>query len=136
MLDGGAGNDREYSFDGNDIFRQLGSAPNGADVLSGGDGEDAAKYEHRRGGVSISLDGVANDGAAGEGDNVAPDVEKVFGGKGDDTIVGDAKRNFVYGLAGDDIIDVQDGIGKDVVDGGPGTDMCTADPGDTVSNCP
>jgi hypothetical protein len=45
----------------------------------------------------------------------------------------------LFGGSGSDLINAVDGIsGNDVVDGaqGLGADQCTADPGDTVTNCP
>ena len=50
--------------------------------------------------MTVTLDGVANDGAAGEGDQVGVlvagvvDVEKILGGAADDTLNGnDGKRS-------------------------------------------
>jgi Ca2+-binding RTX toxin-like protein len=43
----------------------------------------------------------------------------------------------VRGSAGNDILRVNDGVaGNDTADGGTGTDVATADPGDTVTNVP
>ena len=59
----------------------------GADVLVGGLGSDTADYSSRSEPLSLTLDGVANDGAtagAGEGDLIRDDVENVRGGSGDD----------------------------------------------------
>ena len=74
VLDGGAGDDVEYGEGGADVFRQ-GTAANGADVLRGGGGTDTADYSLRTSAVNLSKDGHANDGALGEGDNIATDVE-------------------------------------------------------------
>src|SRR5439155_16460808 len=88
-LDGGPGNDQEYGGDGSDTFKQSGPGPNGADLLVGGDGtNNTVSYASRTGSVSVSLDGQANDGAAGEGDTVNVDIRKVIGGKGNDTLQG------------------------------------------------
>jgi hypothetical protein len=57
--------------------------PGGNDVLDGGPGRDDTSYS-RTAPVTITLDGVANDGEAGEADNVQ--VEDVFTGDGNDTI--------------------------------------------------
>ncbi|MBW3668063.1 MAG: fibronectin type III domain-containing protein [Actinobacteria bacterium] len=73
-LDGAGGNDTENGGAGNDRFFQ-GTASNGGDALNGGDGTDLADYSQRSGLVTITRDGVANDGAPGEGDDVAADVE-------------------------------------------------------------
>ncbi|NHC13648.1 Calx-beta domain-containing protein [Motilibacter deserti] len=81
VLDGGPGTDVEKSGSGDDWFVQ-GASPNGADDLAGGDGADTVDYSGRLvGSVAVTLDEVANDGAAGEGDNVRSDVESsVLGG--------------------------------------------------------
>ena len=39
-------------------------------ILNGGDGTDAATYGGRAAPVTVTLDNQANDGEAGEGDNV------------------------------------------------------------------
>jgi Ca2+-binding RTX toxin-like protein len=144
-LTGGTENDVENGGDGNDTLVEGGGA-NGADALNGGAGVDTVTYASRAARVVVSLDGVANDGAVGEGDNVAPDVENVTGGKANDaidgsslpnTLVGGLGADTLNGETGNDILNAQDGIsGNDTVDGGDGTDTCTADPGDIVTNCP
>jgi hypothetical protein len=118
-LDGAAGNDAELGGDGNDTFSQ-GRSPNGADGLQGGGGVDQAGYGKRSAGVAVSLDGVANDGAAGEGDNVGTDVEGVSGGTGSDTIVGSPGRNSLDGGPGNDFVDGRAGV--DALSGGRGAD--------------
>src|SRR5213075_615176 len=63
----------------------------GADVLNGGPGTaDLADYSGRAAAnpVTVTLDGVANDGGSGENDNVGTDVENIDGGAGDDTLIG------------------------------------------------
>jgi Ca2+-binding RTX toxin-like protein len=93
----------------------------GSDELRGGPGiRDVADYEDRTAAVSVTLDGVRNDGEPGEDDLVATDVEDVFGGSGSDTIVGDAGSNDLYGGSGDDLID--GGLGADILTGGDGVD--------------
>jgi Ca2+-binding RTX toxin-like protein len=118
-LDGAAGNDSELGGDGNDTFSQ-GRVPNGADGLQGGGGVDDVGYGKRNAGIAVSLDGVANDGEAGEGDNVGTDVETVGGGSGSDRIVGNAAQNRLDGGAGNDFIDGR--AGADTLNGGRGAD--------------
>ena len=74
-IDGAGGNDTESGGDGNDVFTQTGEVANGADVMHGGGGIDTVDYTERGNPVTSTNDGVANDGEAGEGDNVQPDVE-------------------------------------------------------------
>ena len=118
-LDAAVGNDTEVGGDGNDTFAQ-GRSPNGADSLAGGGGVDRSAYGRRSAGVAVSLDGIANDGAAAEGDNVGTDVEGVSGGSGADTIVGSAARNSIDGGAGNDFVDGR--VGVDSLTGGRGAD--------------
>jgi Ca2+-binding RTX toxin-like protein len=116
-LSGGNGNDKLTGGAADDVLR--GEA--GADTLAGGDGRDTADYGDRTNPVTVSLDGVAGDGEAGENDNVAADVENVAGGSANDTITGGDADNGLYGNAGNDTI--SGGNGNDVLDGGPGDDL-------------
>jgi Ca2+-binding RTX toxin-like protein len=93
-LDGGPGNDMLQSghLDGG----------SGADTF-GGPGYDRVSYGDRVNPVTVSTDGLANDGESGEGDQVAASVEIIVGGDGGDMLAGDAD-----------------------LDGGPGNDLLTA----------
>jgi Ca2+-binding RTX toxin-like protein len=122
-LDGGPGDDT--------LFGDVGS-----DDLIGGDGVDLANYFRHADGVLISLDDVANDGAAGEADNVHSDVENVFGTSGADVIAGSAGPNDLDGWWSDDTISGGDGNdvltadrGADTLQGGPGDDQLVDLPG-------
>jgi Ca2+-binding RTX toxin-like protein len=104
ILNGGEGDDRLR--DGNTccfaLLRGNGGGaigPNGNDVLDGGPGRDETSYS-RLAPVTITLDGVANDGETGEADNVI--VEDVFTGDGNDTIIGDDGPNALGGGEGSD----------------------------------
>jgi hypothetical protein len=137
VLRGGAGNDRLYGYQGADRldggpgndFLQGGLGP---DVLSGGPGEDLADYSTRRPDLRVTLGHGADDGFAGEGDDVRGDVEDVAAGRGDDVLIGDGAANTLRGGAGDDRI--VGGGGRDRLDGGPGRDRIDARDGfaDTV----
>jgi Ca2+-binding RTX toxin-like protein len=133
---------------GGDGFDTLGGGP-GADVLSGGTDAgrreiplelDLVSYTGTTGGVRVSLDGVADDGEPGEGDNVLPDVEIAVGGRGPDTLIGNAEFlnalagggggdtllglggeiDVLFGEKGDD--EIRGGAGEDLVNGGRGDD--------------
>ena len=87
----------------------------------------AAKLGDRVAPIAASIDGVANDGEAGEGDNIATDVESIVGGSagdtltggaGNETLIGGAGNDTLSGLAGDDVLD--GGAGADHLDGGAG----------------
>jgi Ca2+-binding RTX toxin-like protein len=75
-LSGDAGNDTLIGGDGDDTFLE-GTAPNGADKFIGGAGtKDNLDYSLRTGTIVITRNGIADDGAPGEMDNVGADVEK------------------------------------------------------------
>jgi Ca2+-binding RTX toxin-like protein len=68
-----------------------------ANDFRGGAGRDTMHYDDAKHdkGVTVSLDDQANDGAAGEGDNIHSDIENVLGGAGDDTfLAGNASESF------------------------------------------
>src|SRR5262249_40134023 len=87
----------------------LDGARGGADTLTGGDGIDVADYSRRTAPVSLTLDGQANDGEAGEHDMIGSDIEDLVGGDGADTLSGNADDNVLDG-----------GLGADVMNGGGG----------------
>jgi Ca2+-binding RTX toxin-like protein len=144
VLHGGDGDDAVYGGAGNDVVAGDGdddwmTGGPGADYISGHEGVDIVSYADYQVPVSVSLDGAYNDGAAGEGDNVLTDTEKVIGGEKDDTLTGDSFANWLYGgngkdtlfgLGGNDTLDGQGGT--DSLDGGTDTDTCT---GESVVNC-
>jgi Ca2+-binding RTX toxin-like protein len=120
---------------GNDSF--VNGAPDGyPDAFAGGDGRDSVSY-FGSADVRITADGVADDGTAGEGDNVGTDVEDLFGGDGDDVIVGTDAANTLVGGAGNDFIEgrggddnLAGGDGDDTMRGGAGADAVSGDAGD------
>jgi Ca2+-binding RTX toxin-like protein len=119
-LSGGAGDDTLRGGGGRDLLR-----PGvGADQVHGGEGFDAAVYSERSQPLAISLDDLAGDGEAGEGDNVRGDVEDAIGGDGDDAITGSAADNVLSGGAGADRLD--GGAGFDTFDGDDGDDVLIA----------
>ena len=116
VVDMGAGNDTILE----DTFA------NGADLLDGGPGRDSVGYPGVAG-VAIILNGQADDGHPGEGDNVL--AENIFGTDGSDTLIGDGADNQISGADGDDQIaagaggdTITPGDGNDTVDAGDGTD--------------
>ena len=141
-LEGGEWEDELAGGDGDDVLLGgengdlLDGGPGADRMLGGGEspdefGFDAVVYDGRTQPVRLSLDGVANDGEVGEGDDIGADVEILVGGSGDDVLRGnDGALNGFVGGAGDDVvigeggdIDVMFGEGgADVLLGGPGTD--------------
>lgn len=100
----------------------------GADVIDGGSGRDHASYTDSAHGsvrLSVSLDGVANDGqlplgGTSEGDNVLTTVEDVTGNGGPDLLFGSNADNRLVGLGGNDFIEGRDG--EDELEGDSGAD--------------
>ncbi|HEX8123168.1 MAG TPA: calcium-binding protein [Solirubrobacteraceae bacterium] len=103
------------------------------DLLIGGTGADTVTYSGRRGDVTVTLAGGADDGLAGEGDEVL-EVERAVGGNGFDTLIGTEGGNRLYGGPGDDRLDALGGAdllsgarGNDLLQGGAGDDVFRAD---------
>jgi Ca2+-binding RTX toxin-like protein len=118
VLYGAAGNDSLVGGDGGD--RLAGGA--GADRLIGGGGAgvDYASYEDANwGDLVISLANPSLNTSAAAGDTYST-IEGVIGGRGNDTILGDANRNYLYGRSGNDTID--GGLGNDSLSGQVGAD--------------
>jgi Ca2+-binding RTX toxin-like protein len=144
VLRGGPGNDKLYGRGGDDELRggegddELQPDTNvdviGNDIVDGGPGYDKAKdwyssSEDPAYAVSVSVDGVANDGRpGGEADNVT-NVERIDGiepghyvfGDTDDSIdLPDFGTSILEGRGGKDTLTGGDGV--ETVDGGPGDD--------------
>ena len=133
-LYGQAGNDTLIGGAGDDLL----NGGLGADRFTGGAGDDTVSYSDRYDNLSLSLDGKANDGAPGEGDNIPADIESLVGGVGDDLITGTSgpdhldggpeplvdnavAHDTIIGLAGDDVLtgyDIDPGTGDDTLSGG------------------
>lgn len=97
----------------------------GEPVFDGGSGSDTTQgkavshYPSHARGVTVTLDGVANDGEPGEADNV--ETTGVGGSDWDDSITGDAGSNRLYGGGGNDSI-TGGSSGVDFLDGDAGND--------------
>ncbi|MDX8152286.1 hypothetical protein SK069_11815 [Patulibacter brassicae] len=158
QLDGGRGDDQVLGEDGDD--RLAGGRFVDRDVLDGGAGTDTIDgdwYDANVGDVpvAVTLDGVADDGRPGEGDNVvaverirtrqvarlvagadAVDFDVIGTPAGSTELVGspgpDRLRSYdhadvIRAGAGNDVIDA--GNGDDRIDAGPGQDTVLADAG-------
>jgi Ca2+-binding RTX toxin-like protein len=107
------------------------AAPDGADTLLGGAGTDEVEYEARAGRVELSADGVANDGEAGENDNIATSVDALRSGPGNDLLIAsDAVDSTLSGYAGND--ELRGGAGDDTLFGGEGDDVLSGNGGDDL----
>jgi hypothetical protein len=123
-LNGGPGDDELLGRGGHDFL--IGDT--GADVLSGGEDLDEVSY----GGsapLRLSIGDGANDGAAGEGDDIRGDVESLTGGFGDDVLIGDERANRLIAYGGHDVLRGMGGADEiigwgdgDELDGGAGSD--------------
>jgi Ca2+-binding RTX toxin-like protein len=176
VLTGGSGDDLLHGGDGSDVlFDGPGSdVVNGdgqddrlvpqddmtPDRYSGGSSVDKIDYtadedSSFRNGVTVSLDGAANDGVncpqQCEGDNAGADIENISGSNGDDTLIGNdasnviedfdySGRNTISGLGGADIVRSSDandavagGAGDDRLESGSGDD--TVDGGEGTDDC-
>jgi Ca2+-binding RTX toxin-like protein len=148
LLDGGAGDDVLNGSVGDAVlnFGLAGSidasevaAPNGPDNLIGGGGRDTVTFVNLALPVRITPDGTANDGSAGEGDNVQPDNEVMAGGSAADVLVGGAANDTLDGGKGGDSVEGAGGDdtlrggaeddGTDTLRGGPGADSLGGGPG-------
>jgi Ca2+-binding RTX toxin-like protein len=126
VLDGGPGDDVLWMDNGPDAD---------PDVLIGGDGFDIASYGQWRGegqGLRLSIDGVANDGVAGEDDDIHTDIEGLRGGYADDVLVGSPGDDYLSGGDGDDVL--EGGDGDDDLEGVSGTDELHGDGGFDVAD--
>ena len=127
---GGPGADSLEGGPDDDLFVGL----TDGDVVDGGDGTDSLDLSGEVQGMSVSLDGFADDGPLGAGANVVA-VESVLGTQSADILTGGGAADRLAGGPGDDRIDARGG-GADSVDCGPGTgDVASVDETDSVTGC-
>jgi Ca2+-binding RTX toxin-like protein len=151
VLLGGPGDDMLEVLDGR--FRMDGGI--GGDVM---EGRGIVDYSMRVNPVIVDGDGVADDGEAGEGDNVVPGVLRVLGGSagdsftgvnahgggGNDTFTAAGNGRSFKGQAGDDLATgsatgdfFEGGPGADELNGGGGSDdLLGGGGGDTIRGGP
>jgi Ca2+-binding RTX toxin-like protein len=115
-LSGGDGDDGLVGDEGDDFLW----GGNGADSLLGNSGIDSVSYEEYTAPVEVDPDGLADDGAVGEGDDVGTDIEVIIGGIAGDRLVGSAAPNRIVGGPGSDLINGK--AGNDTLVGGTGGD--------------
>jgi Ca2+-binding RTX toxin-like protein len=159
-IDPGPGDDFVHAGGGYD-FMIAGGAEDGSDRYDGGAQGGTISYVKRDAPVSVELDGLANDGAAGEGDDVIRAFgmtggtagDRLFGDRhanylfgssggdhlrargGQDAILGEEGSDRIYAGPGDDWVLDRGGPGRDLIDCGPGRDLYEADSRDTVVDC-
>jgi hypothetical protein len=137
VLSGGNGPDFEYGGSGNDWVIGGGGddfvqGETGSDLVWGGGGVDTCSYQYitATSGVVVKLDDLANDGVAGEMDNIHSDVERVWGSKGNDKMWGSNANNLLAGDTGKD--EIHGGGGNDSVYGDAGNDKVWGDAGNDL----
>jgi hypothetical protein len=124
-----------------DSYEPVPDPPTHADRFSGGDGYDMLWYEGRTQRLRLTADGVPDDGAPGEGDEIDPDVEHLRAGSNDDYIrVSDRRGGSAEGEGGNDTIfagaipwggdGLQGGAGDDRLIGAAGRDSLGGGEGD------
>jgi hypothetical protein len=128
VLDGGPGDD------------ELTGGVATPDTLIGGDGVDEVDYGGSRMPTTITMNGVADDGGPGEGDNVAADFENITGSLyapntilGSDLNVPLDRYGHTQSIDGGPAGDVIDGRGgSDSIDGFDGDDTLAGAAGDDL----
>jgi len=139
---GFGGRDKLFGLEGDDVL--VGGAGDdeligalGDDALQGGDGSDLADYGERTDPVTVTVGSGADDGVAGEADDVHADVERVRGGSADDRLTAGAGRARLAGGPGADVLvgsPVNDHLfglgGADELEGLAGNDELHGDDGD------
>ena len=103
----------------------------GPDQINGEDGRDTLSYEDRTNPVTVTLNGLPDDGEDREDDDVGADVEIILGGTVWDTLTGDRNANTLRAGSGEDLI--TGNAGPDVLNGGDAPDLIWARDGDTDS---
>ena len=146
-VNGGAGSDNLAGEAGDDIVNGdagddflaadwYDASEAGNDAWNGGDGIDTISYSSNSYdddsplAVNVTADGQANDGLAGEADNVNADVEDIFV-SGDFNVDDDGDATV---LGGPGINSINTAGGNDTVDGGAGNDFVSTDGGDDTIN--
>ncbi len=129
-LGGGTGDDQVDGRGGSDLVdngNDNGGAPtsdDGSDRYedTGTTGVDSLNYGFQTVGVSMSVNGIADDGADGgaEGDDIAAGFEQLRGTVHNDVILGGPAAETINGSKGDD--DLTGGAGADIVEGNEGVD--------------
>ena len=134
VLAGGTGDDVMSGAGGSDVFDED-NAANGSDDMRGGHGSDhglllgrdRVDYGARRNSVRADLSGDRDDGERGERDRIRADVEVLGGGRGDDRLTGNARRNQLAGRGGTDALFGAGGSDRLFADRGAMPPALTAD---------
>lgn len=137
IIGGGNAGDVLSGSGGWDDLRPFG----GNDKVNGGEGYDLVFFQASHG-IRADLGGGT---ARGQGRDRLTSIEQMWGGGGDDVLIGNGQGNWIAGLAGDDVVKgegkgdhlfggsgrdlLRGGGGNDTIDGEGGTDTCYQDAG-------
>ncbi|CAN5627730.1 hypothetical protein BH09PLA1_BH09PLA1_20380 [soil metagenome] len=123
LISGGNGNDsirggngRDY-IDGGDQNKSI--QADGTDTLDGGAGNDVVTYYQRTTAITINLGTGLNAGGAGENDRLL-NIEDIYSGLGNDSLIGSDGGNLIDGGNGKDTIRANGGV--DRIKAGRGAD--------------
>ena len=132
ILRGGPGNDILYGGQGNDTFISE-ILVDGGDEMHGGPDLDYVSYQTRPSTMPVTVtvgNGLADDGAPGEGDLVDGNIEIIVGTSGPDVLIGSEGPEQLDGRDGDDQLVggsgddlLLGGNDNDTLDGGDGADL-------------
>jgi Ca2+-binding RTX toxin-like protein len=118
-LIGGLGDDRLDGLTGNDLFI-MEDVADGADRITGGPGFDTVHYGKRTRPINATLNhNGADDGEAGEGDELIGANEQIVGGSAGDTITAPKGSKAAHEFHG--------GAGRDTLFGADGPDILVGD---------
>jgi Ca2+-binding RTX toxin-like protein len=134
-LTGGATTSNLYGGEGNDTFKQ--QTAKVADSMDGGNGTDVVDYSARTASLAITVgSGAADDGEAGEGDDVKSSIENVIGSSVNDTISAAADAvDVAHTFTGGDGVDTLTGGNlADILNGGKGDDVLNGGAADDTLN--
>jgi hemolysin type calcium-binding protein len=129
VLDGGGGTDTLRGGGGSDLLDDADGVAPDADRYDGGPGFDEVDYGDRRTAIRVDLRHASGQGTVAENDAFAS-IERIAGGRGDDRLVGMARRNELDGGGGHDVL--IGGRGPDEIEGGSGRDRVRGGRGDDV----
>ena len=89
---------------------------------------DIVDYSEHTSPITVTFDGIADDGTANEGDNVLPLIDGAIGGAAADRLVGGKHNERLDGREGNDVL--QGNTGRDELTGGGGDDALLARDGE------
>jgi Ca2+-binding RTX toxin-like protein len=132
-LRGGPGDDVLFGSEG---WFDMDGGPGADRMETGPDGRAWISYAGRTESVTVRFNDIADDGAAGEHDDIRGTIERLQGGEADDLIEAGPGTFSISGGAGADVIrggaarqGIEGGSGDDLIEGGDGDDRISGGPG-------